>query len=213
MCTPRRSRCCVAALLFLAACSSGTENGGTRSDQTVGAIAVTSVTTGKSPDSDGYTVAVDGGIPVPIAISETKIVPTIPLGRHEVTLDGVAANCSVTGPSTQTASVVGADTVTVVFGVSCSSLIGELSVSADIEGDGVDPDGFLFSLDSAPPRPLPFTGKRLDVPIGEHLVELSGLSDNCSGETTRSALVTADQTAFIRFTITCTATAPSGGTP
>ena len=211
--TSRRSRCCAAALLSLAACTSGTENGGAISDQTVGAIAVTTVTTGKSPDSDGYTVAVDGGIPVPIAISETKFVPTLPLGRHEVALDGVAANCSVSGPSTQTASVIGADTVTVVFGVSCSALFGELSISAGIEGDGVDPDGFFFSVDGAPPRPLPFVGVRLDVPVGKRLVELSGLSDNCSGETTGSALVMSDRTAFIRFTITCTATTLSGGAP
>lgn len=203
----------MAVLLLLTACTGGTENGGTASDQTVGAIAVTTVTTGKSPDPDGYTIAVDGGIPVPVAISETVVVPMLPLGRHEVALEGVAANCSVAGPSTQTTSVIGADTVTVAFGVSCTSLLGVLSVSALIEGDGVDPDGFLFSVDGATPRPLPFAGVRLDVPVGKRLVELSGLSDNCSGETSGSALVTADAMAFVRFTIACTAAGPAAGTP
>ena len=196
------------ALLLLAACTGGTESGGTSSDQTMGAIAVTTFTAGKSPDPDGYSVAVDGGIAVPIAASATVVVPLIPLGQHEVALGDVASNCTVDGASTRTSSVIGADTVQLAFGVTCTALTGELTISITVNGDGNDPDGFLYSIDGSEPRPIGFQGRTLtDIPVGKREVVLSGLADNCSGDTVGSVLVTGDGSAYIHFELSCSAVA------
>lgn len=202
-----RARGAASALLLLVACTSGTESGGTSSNQTMGAIAVTTVTTGKSPDPDGYSVSVDGGIAVPIDISATVVMSFVPLGQHEVVLGDVASNCAVDGTSTRTSSVIGADTVQLAFGVSCIALTGELTISVSVNGDGSDPDGFFYSVDGSEPRPIGFQARTLtDIPVGTREVVLSGLADNCSGETTGSALVTSGGRAFVYFDINCTAT-------
>lgn len=92
---------------------------------TEGSIQIETTTSGVDLDTDGYTVTVDEAQPVAIGISDQLVVNDIGLGNHQVTLAGLAANC-ITGESgnPQTIAVVGGDTVTVAFQVTCSSLDG-----------------------------------------------------------------------------------------
>jgi hypothetical protein len=208
---PLKPVLCLVAAALTASCTSGTEAGGTSSNQTLGAIAVTSVTTGKSPDPNGYLIAVDQGIPVEIASSGTAIVASLGIGRHDLNISDVASNCSLEGPATRSVSVRGADTVPVGFGVSCTALSGELVVSVETNGDGTDPDGYTISVDGGAPRPIGVVQSLRfdDVPIGTHTIVLEGLAENCScDQPVRTVTVTSGARAFVLIEVSCLAPPP-----
>ncbi|HYR17821.1 MAG TPA: PKD domain-containing protein, partial [Mycobacterium sp.] len=78
-------------------------------------------TGGSSLDPDGYTVAVDGGPGQPIGINSSITFTNVSAGSHIVTLWNVAANCTVSSPDPQTATVPSGGTVTVSFSASCAT--------------------------------------------------------------------------------------------
>jgi hypothetical protein len=58
--------------------------GGLESGGALGVVRVATSTTGPSPDPDGYTVAVDGGIPQPIGAVDELLLPPLDLGDHRI---------------------------------------------------------------------------------------------------------------------------------
>src|SRR5712691_883537 len=86
---------------------------------TTGDLTVTTSTSGASPDPDGYTFAVDGGSSQAIGINASVTVNGLTAGSHTVALSGLAANCSVSGGTSQTVTVTAGQTVTATFTVSC----------------------------------------------------------------------------------------------
>jgi hypothetical protein len=64
----------------------------------LGAIVVSTVTSGSSLDPDGYTVTVDNGSSQHIATIGVVTFTGLSMGDHTVTLSGVAANCRSTTP-------------------------------------------------------------------------------------------------------------------
>jgi hypothetical protein len=89
---------------------------------TEGTIEVTTNTSGSDVDEDGYTVSVDGGTPQAIGIDDTVIFPEVEPGDRPVVLGGVAQNCIVgVGLNQRIVAVPVADTVRVVFTVSCEA--------------------------------------------------------------------------------------------
>ena len=81
-------------------------------------IEVTTVTTGSSPDPDGYTVTVDVGTPQAIASNATLALEGLAVGTHSVALSGIAGNCHLDGDNPRTVEVVQGST-TVTFDLTC----------------------------------------------------------------------------------------------
>jgi TolB protein len=79
---------------------------------------ITTATTGRAPDPDGYTVSVDGGPAQPIAVAGSLDVGGLVDGQHTVLLGGLAPFCDpVENP--RTLQVAGAVTP-VSFEISCA---------------------------------------------------------------------------------------------
>jgi hypothetical protein len=86
---------------------------------TTGTLNVTTATTGANLDPDGYTVTVDGSSSASITDNGSQSFTNLSSGSHSVSLSGVAANCSVSGGSSQSATVPAGGSITVAFQVSC----------------------------------------------------------------------------------------------
>jgi hypothetical protein len=86
-----------------------------------GTLEVRTTTTGSSPDADGYTVSIDGGNDQGIGVNSSLLIPDVAAGAHTVTLNGLAANCSVSGESSQQVTVQAGATATVDFTIACGA--------------------------------------------------------------------------------------------
>jgi hypothetical protein len=92
---------------------------------TEGSIRIETTTSGVDFDPDGYDVRVDEQNAVAIGISDEVVIDDVGLGRHQVTLSGLATNCTTPeGLNPQSIDVVGGETVTVAFEVTCVPLDG-----------------------------------------------------------------------------------------
>jgi len=92
-----------------------------------GNLTVTTSTTGSSLDPDGYTVTVDGTSSQLIGINGSVTFTGLVAGNHSVALSGVAANCTVSGGSSQTVTVPSGGTVTAAFSVTCMAVTGKMT--------------------------------------------------------------------------------------
>src|SRR5437870_4493935 len=110
--------------------------GGPPPPPTSGNLKVTTSTTGSNLDPDGYTVTVDGTHGQSIATNNSTGVTFTGLGAgsHDVVLSGVAANCTVSGGATQTATVTASQTATPPFSVACPATTGNLTVTTNTTG-------------------------------------------------------------------------------
>jgi hypothetical protein len=88
---------------------------------TTGTLNVTTTTTGSNVDPDGYTVTVDGTNSTSIADNGSQSFGNLASGSHGVTLSGVAANCTVSGGNSQTATVPAGGSTSIIFEVSCAA--------------------------------------------------------------------------------------------
>jgi hypothetical protein len=86
---------------------------------TSGAIAITTATTGRLPDPDGYAVAIDGGAPQPIPPNGTVTIGGLAPGSHAAELSGLAGNCRVRGDNPLTLTVTTGNTTPGEFQVAC----------------------------------------------------------------------------------------------
>jgi Tol biopolymer transport system component len=83
-----------------------------------GNLRIITITSGESQDADGYTVTVDDGGPASIG-PNTTLTLGVASGSHEVSLSGVAANCSVEGSDRRQVTLAAGQTATVTFNISC----------------------------------------------------------------------------------------------
>ncbi|MEP7226283.1 MAG: hypothetical protein ABI785_02900 [Gemmatimonadales bacterium] len=86
-----------------------------------GTLQITTATSGPNPDTDGYTVSVDGGATQPIVSNGALPISGIAAAAHTVTLTGVAPNCSVAGDNTITVTVTTGQTATAAFSITCTA--------------------------------------------------------------------------------------------
>lgn len=85
-----------------------------------GTILVAALTTGDDQDQNGYTFSVNNGRPDPIGLADTTYVTALEAGQYEVRLAGIAENCApAEGTNPQSTTVIAADTVAVIFNVTC----------------------------------------------------------------------------------------------
>src|SRR6266513_757785 len=177
----------------------------------LGAIVVSTVTTGSSLDPDGYTVTVDNGSSQHIATNGVVTFTGLSIGNHTVTLSGVAPNCSVNNTVTVTIPLVGSGSTT--FTVNCVAApppTGNLTVSTSTTGSSLDPDGYTVTLDGNTNRAIAANGSVTfsGLSAGSHTVVLSGVAGNCtvSGGTSRTVNVPSGGTATTSFSVSCAAT-------
>jgi TolB protein len=175
--------------------------------QDVGAIEVTTETSGDDPDADGYQVVVDGGPPAAIGINGLMTVGGLTSGDHTVALEDVASNCSVAGGNPRTVEVAAGQTAHAVFAVTCSSVAGSIAISASTSGDDLDGDGYEVVLDGGTPTSIGINGSMTagGLSPGDYTVELQNLAFNCSvdGANPRQVTVTMGAVTQAVFDVTC----------
>jgi Tol biopolymer transport system component len=76
-------------------------------------------TTGADLDPDGYTVRVDAGAGLPVAVNGAVAISGLYTGNYFVSLDGVAANCVALPESPVAVTVYSGLTTEISFGVTC----------------------------------------------------------------------------------------------
>jgi Tol biopolymer transport system component len=100
-------------LLAITACGDDPASPGT------GTVEVTTVSTGKPGDQDGYIVHLKGVDPAAIGVNATVTLPEVAAGDLEIRLASVRGNCTVQGPHPRLIRVVAGEIFRVHFDVAC----------------------------------------------------------------------------------------------
>ena len=173
---------------------------------TTGGVVITTTTTGPLPDADGYTISVDETDGGSVGANEAMTLSDLAPGTHEITLGGLAENCSVVNGQSQAIAVVAGQLSQVQFDVTCVIPTGSIVVATTTTGSSPDPDGYLVSLSGSESQQIGVNATlRLEgLEIGSHVVELSGHTNNCriDGENPRIVEVIPG-TVTVTFTVTC----------
>jgi hypothetical protein len=155
-------------------------------------------------------VQLDSGTPQAIAVNGTTSFTSVSPGSHDVTLAGLAANCTVSGSNPVTPTVTAGNASTASFSVSCTTTSGSIDVGTATSGVELDPDGYTAQLDAGTPQAIAINGaiSFASVAPGSHDVTLAGLATNCtvSGANPVSPAVTAGAAAPADFAVSCAAT-------
>jgi len=104
---------------------------------TTGQIAVTTVTTGDTPDPDGYALTLDGNAAGDVGVNDVAIIPDLTPGTYTVALTGVAANCTVAGDNPRDLNVTAGVSTTTTFSVNCPGAPAAVTLTAATEADEV----------------------------------------------------------------------------
>ena len=181
---------------------------------TVGAVRVTATTTGANPDTDGYTVALDGGAGLALPSTGGEVFfSNVSPGTSSVELTDIAANCSVTGSNPSSVTVTAGDTAAVAFDVACTAVASDLVVTTTTSGDSIDADGYqvVVGTDSTAIG-VNDTITFVEVTPGDVDVTLAGVAANCAvtGGNTQTTTIPTGGTGTADFAITCTGPAPTG---
>jgi len=179
----------------------------------MGAIEVSTATSGPGTDPDGYALVLDGGDRGPVGLNATTILGAIQAGPRSVGLAALAANCQVSGENPRTVTVVAGETVQVAFAVTCGvpgPTIGSLEISVSTTGPEQDSDGYRVTMDGAASQPIGTNAiiTLANVSAVQHTVQLGELAPNCAvqGENPIGAAVPAGGTVRVSFTVRCVAT-------
>jgi Tol biopolymer transport system component len=168
----------MAFLGLLGACGSGED----LTLPSLGDLTVTVTTTGE-PDSDGYTLVLDGGSPHALVTTDSIVVPDLLPGDHRLDLSGLAAGCEVQNPNPLVITVVAGAESRAAFTVSCPPPAGTggIAVRISTSGPGTDPDGYTLLADLRPERPVATTDSVTleDLTVGTHTVRLGGVASAC----------------------------------
>jgi Tol biopolymer transport system component len=171
-----------------------------------GSIAVTAVTTGSDPD-DAYLVAVDGNAEGAIGANATLTVKNLSAGSHTVSFTGVAANCTASNGTQQTATVTVGDTTAVEFAVACVPNTGTFRVITVTDGLVLDPNGYSIAVDGGTPTTLAVNDTAtIDAQVGtSHTLALADQAANCTphGLPEMNSSVAFGDTTTVTFTLTC----------
>lgn len=200
---------------FWLACGGGAE----LTAPTTGAVEVTTSTTGRELDPDGYTLTLDDVEVQPIGAAATATLAELTPGTHRIGLGGVSANCIVQGDNPRPLTIVAGETAAQAMAVVCAEAppaTGGVRVSASTGGVSPDPDGYSVTVDGDEGRPIAVNGSAAvpDLPAGEHSIGLAGVAGNCTvaGANPRAVTVVASAVVVLDFTVECVALPPATGT-
>jgi len=166
-------------------------------------------TVGVDLDADGYAFSVDSGASQPIAVNAVDSIPALGIGQHNVTLSGLAINCTLDGSLSRNVDVRSGSPAVVTFSVSCNPLLGGVRATTATSGADLDPDGYFLMVDGASSHAIASNGS-LDLPslsVGTHLLTVTGVAGNCEvGQPNpRSVSVSYATTTVSAFVVTCNA--------
>lgn len=174
---------------------------------TEGVIQVTVSTTGSELDPDGYTVSLPDADDQSVGINGSVSFQPVTEGDRQLTLSGIASNCSVVGSNPLSVTVVADQTVQATFNVVCVATTGSVVVSTTTTGNDPDPDGYTVTVDGGSAQAIG-TNETLTlngVTMGDRTIELTGVADNCTVTPDNPRTVTVPQSAAVQtdFEITC----------
>ena len=199
----RKTTACLILVLLASCSSSGPGDPAT--------LRLGVVTTGSNPDPDGYTYALDGGAAVPMATNDVVVVAGLNPGPHDLTIDGVAGNCSVAGGASHSITLFQSDTTDILLTVSCGEA-SSIRLTTVTSGGDPDLDGYTYSIDGSAPAVI---GSNASVTVGvapgSHALEINGVAGNCSltGGGSRTVTVAQNATADVTLIVTCVGTSPT----
>jgi len=195
--------CSVAALLIAAGC--GETFISVSSD---GRLEIIVSTTGNDLDRDGFTISVDGGDELPVALGSGVTLSDLDPGTHTVRLAGLADNCGVEGSNPRPV-VVGADGVaSLAFEVRCArATTGGFTVVVTTSGPQVDPDGYALAVAGGGIRAIGFGAVETFAGLspGAHLVTLKDVDSGCTvpAGNPRPFTVLAGRTVEVHLEVVC----------
>jgi hypothetical protein len=85
----------------------------------VGSLRISTATTGSTPDSNGYTFALDGGAAQQIASNAAVTLDSIAAGVHTLALSGLAEGCTLDGSNPRAVSVTNGSVSEAGFAIVC----------------------------------------------------------------------------------------------
>ena len=193
-----------ASVAFKVTCSAPTPG--------AGSIEVTTATTGSDLD-DGYTVTVDGGTAQSIGANATISLANVAAAEHQVRLQGIADNCTVTSANPVRVTVASGAVGRAAFQLTCTARPpqpGTLRVSVTTTGASQD-GSYTVSVDGGTAQTLSGSRTIQNLAAGSHSVLLGDVAANCtvSGSNPLTATVTAEQTTALSFAVSCVATGQS----
>ncbi len=111
-----------------------------------GTIEITTVTTGATPDADGYTVSLDGDEAATADANGTLTLTGVPAGSRNLELGDVAPNCALQGANPRSVTVADGETTEVQISLSCAAaILGRIVFSTERDGNreiyAMNPDG------------------------------------------------------------------------
>ena len=173
-----------------------------------GRIEVAVSTNGSDPDTDGFSVTVDGGTARFVAPGGTVVLDSLSQGSHSVLLSGLAENCRVEGTNPRVV-VVGRDArASVSFDVRCApATTGGFTIQVTTAGAEPDTDGYALAVAGGDIRMIgPNASETFHglVP-GVHLVTLKDLDQPCAveGGNPQPFTVVPGKAVLVRLAVVC----------
>jgi hypothetical protein len=170
-----------------------------------GSLEVSVITSGESPDPDGYLILLDHEAGVPVASNGTVSFPNLPAGAHAVGLSGWAPNCVVAGDN-PTLVTVASDRLQVDLEVRCTPPSGSVRVVTATRGLRPDADGYVALVNNAE-HPMGANASLTvpGLPVGDAVVKLTGVAANCvvGGGETRAISLGNGTTFVVTFEVSC----------
>lgn len=186
-----------------------------RFDLLPGSIEVTTTAAGSDLDPDGYGVTIGQNSMGTIGVAETRTYSDLPAGDYEVSLTGLADNCTLEGSNPRTLTVNAGATTQTTFSVTCAPITGTIEVTTVTSGDAQDlDDSYTVTVGQEGPVAMGVNATQSFAQLqpGNQTVTLGDIADNCTldeGENPRTVAVAVGQTAQTTFNLTC---GPTKGT-
>jgi Tol biopolymer transport system component len=176
-------RCAIALLVaLLAACGSVDDTGGGEAG-----LQLSTQTTGTQPDSDGYTIKVDGTAHGTIGPNDQVTVTDVEPGDHTVELSQIQFNCATLGAFTRPVTLSATAGAAVDYSVQCDDPArSRVSYSTDI----FDAEIFVVNADGTDPQSLTDLVGAVRAPDPQQPV-------NWSGDGTKMAFTRADSALYM----------------
>jgi hypothetical protein len=173
-----------------------------------GRIEVSVSTNGSDPDTDGFSVTVDGGTASFVAPGGSVVLDSLSEGSHSVLLAGLAENCQVEGTNPRVVVVSQDGQANVSFDVRCArATTGGFTIQVTTAGAEPDTDGYALAVAGGDIRMIGPNASEtfLGLVPGVHLVTLKDLDEPCAvaGGNPQPFTVVPGKAVLVRLAVVC----------